>query len=51
MNEKNKAKQLAKKNRVFFPMNTGTITHKTKKHKSRQENKKDLQKMLDNKDF
>ena len=51
MNEKNKAKQLAKQNRVWFPMNTGTITHKTKKHKSRQENKKDLQKILDNKDF
>ena len=48
MTDKNRKKEQAKKNRVWFPMNTGTITHKDKKHKSRQENKRDLQKMLDN---
>ena len=48
MIDKNCKKEQAKQNRVWFPMNTGTITHKSKKHKSRQENKKDLQKMLDN---
>ena len=49
MTEKNNKKEQAKKNRVWFPMNLGTATHKSKKHKTRQENKKDLQKMLDNK--
>jgi len=48
MTDKNRKKEQAKKNRVWFPMNTGTITHKSKKHKSRQENKKNLQKLLDN---
>ena len=51
MIDKNKKKEQAKKNRVFFPMNTGTITHKSKKYKSRQENKKDLRKVLDNEDY
>ena len=49
MTDKNRKKEQAKQNRVWFPMNLGTISHKSKKHKSRQENKKDLQKMLDNK--
>ena len=48
MIDKNRKKEQAKQNRVWFSMNTGTITHKSKKYKSRQENKKDLQKMLDN---
>lgn len=48
MIDKNCKKEQVKQNRVWFPMNTGTITHKSKKHKSRQENKKDLQKLLDN---
>lgn len=51
MVDKNRKKEQAKQNRVWFPMNTGTITHKSKRHKSRQENKKDLQKLLDNKDY
>jgi len=48
MIDKNKKKEQAKKNRVFFPMNTGTITHKDKKHPSRNQRKKDLRKLLDN---
>ena len=48
MNEKNKKKEQAKKNRIWFDMNMGTVTHKDKKHPSRQENKKKLKNMLDN---
>lgn len=47
-NPNKKAKKTAdKKNRVAVPFNTGTRTHKNKKHPSRQENKKNLKKMLD----
>ena len=48
MIDKNRKKEQAKQNRGWFARNTGTITQKSKKYKSRQENKKDLQKMLDN---
>lgn len=51
MIDKNKKKEQAKKNRVYFPMNTGTITHKSKKYKSRQENKKDLRKEISENEF
>jgi hypothetical protein len=51
MIDKNKKKELAKRNRVWYNMNTGTITHKDKKHKSRRENKKDLKKMLDKEEY
>ena len=48
MNEKNLKKALAKKQRVWYNMNTGTQSHKDAKHPSRAENKKNLKKMLDN---
>jgi hypothetical protein len=48
MVEKNTRKEKAKRQRVFFDMNTGTRTHENKKHPSRQNLKKELQKMLDN---
>lgn len=51
MIDKNEKKERAKRNRVWWDMNTGTITHKDKKHKSRQERKKDLKKMLDKEDY
>lgn len=41
-------KELQKSQRVVNGMNTGTRTMKTAKNPSRQENKKNLQKMLDN---
>ena len=43
MIDKNKRKAQAKIQRVFFSMNTGTRTHKDKKHP----NRKDLQKRFD----
>ena len=47
MVEKNKKKELDKAHRVWYNMNTGTITHKDKKHPSRNKIKKDFKKMLD----
>lgn len=47
MTEKNLKKALAKKQRVWYNMNTGTQNHKDAKHPSRQKMKKDLKKMLD----
>lgn len=44
-------KELQKSQRVINGMNTGTRTMKTAKNPSRQENKKNLQKMLDNYDY
>lgn len=44
MTEKNKKKLDAKKQRVFIHMNTATVTHKDKKHPSRKELKKRLDK-------
>lgn len=44
-------KELQKSQRVVNGMNTGTRTMKTAKNPSRQENKKNLQKMLDNYDY
>lgn len=51
MVEKNKKKELNKAQRVWYNMNTGTITHKDKKHPSRQELKRKLKKYLDNKEY
>ena len=51
MVEKNKKKELDKAQRVWYNMNTGTITHKDKKHPSRQELKRKLKKYLDNKEY
>ena len=51
MVEKNKKKELDKTQRVWYNMNTGTITHKDKKHPSRQELKRKLKKYLDNKEY
>ena len=48
MVEKNRKKEQAKRQRVYFNMNTGTRIHKDSKHPSRQDRKKDLRKMLDN---
>ena len=42
--DKNVKKQKAKKNRVYFPMNTGIRTHKDKKHPDRKALKKRLDK-------
>lgn len=36
------------KNRVLVPFNTGTRTMKSAKYPTRQENKKNFKKMLDN---
>ena len=41
-------KELQKQARVLVPMNTGARDMKTAKNPSRQENKKNLKKMLDN---
>lgn len=43
--------ELQKSKRVVNGMNTGTITMKTAKNPSRQENKRNLKKMLDNSDY
>ena len=43
-------KELQKRKRVTVNMNTGTITMKTAKNPSRQENKRNLKKMIDNED-
>ncbi len=49
MIDKNVKRERAKRQRVWVPdMNTGTRTHKDKKHPSRKELKKELKKMLDN---
>lgn len=40
-------KELQKQARVLVPMNTGTRDMKTAKNPSRQENKRNLKKMLD----
>lgn len=44
-------RELQKSQRVVNGMNTGTRTMKTAKNPSRQENKKNLKKMLDNSDY
>ena len=44
-------RELQKSQRVVNGMNTGTRTMKTAKNPSRQENKKNLKKMLDNNDY
>ena len=51
MVEKNKKKKIAKLQRVWYNMNTGTVSHKDAKHPSRRDNKKELKKMLDNKNY
>jgi len=48
MVEKNKKKLLDKSKRVWYNMNTGTRVHKDAKHPTRQKNKKELKKLLDN---
>lgn len=50
MIEKNLKKALAKKQRVWYNMDTGTQNHKGIKHPSRAKNKENLKKMLDNKE-
>ena len=51
MIEKNKKKQEAKQYRAWWDMNTGTRIHKDAKHKHRRDEKKELKKMLDKKDY
>lgn len=43
-------KEEQKKHRLLVPMNTGTRTMKTAKNPSRQAQKKEVKKMLDNMD-
>lgn len=43
---KKQLKEKNKKNRVLVPFNTGTRTMKSAKYPTRQENKKNLKKML-----
>lgn len=45
---KKQRKEQNNSNRVFFNMNTGTRTHKTKKDYNRKENKKICRKALAN---
>lgn len=47
MIEKNLKKELDKRKRVWYNMNTGTQNHKDAKHPSRAKNKENLKKMLD----
>ncbi len=47
MIEKNLKKELDKRKRVWYNMNTGTINHKNAKHPSRAKNKENFKKMLD----
>ncbi len=51
MTEKNKRKMEAKKQRAYFPMNTGTVSHKSPKWESRNTAKKNLKKMLDKREW
>jgi len=51
MIDKNEAKERAKKHRVWFDMNTGTQTHKDRKHPHRRDEKRKLKKMLDKEDY
>ncbi len=51
MIDKNEKKERAKRQRIWFGMNTGTITHKDSKHPSRQERKRKLKEMLDKEDY
>lgn len=44
-------KKLQKRKRVVANMNTDTITMKTAKNPSRQENKRNLKKMIDNNNY
>ena len=46
MVEKNKRKEQARKLRVTNGMNTGTRTHKSKKHPSRQQEKQRIRKEM-----
>lgn len=45
---KKQMKEKNNKNRVLIPFNTGTRTMKSVKYPTRQENKKNFKKMLDN---
>jgi len=47
MIEKNLKKELDKRKRVWYNMNTGTQNHKDAKHPSRAKNKENFKKMLD----
>jgi hypothetical protein len=51
MTEKNKRKMEAKKQRAYFPMNTGTVSHKSPKWESRNTAKKNLKKKLDKREW
>lgn len=51
MVEKNLKKELDKRKRVWYNMNTGTISHKDAKHPSRAKRKENFKKMLDNEKY
>ena len=51
MVEKNRKRELNKMKRVYFDMNTGTRTHKSKKHPHRRDERMALKKALDKCDY
>lgn len=51
MTEKNKRKMEAKKQRAYFPVKMGTVSHKSPKWESRTSAKKNLKKMLDKREW
>lgn len=51
MTEKNKRKMEAKKQRAYFPVKMGTVSHKSPKWESRQTAKKNLKKVLDKREW
>lgn len=51
MVEKNLKKELDKRKRVWYNMNTGTVSHKDAKHPSRAKRKENFKKMLDNEKY
>ena len=51
MVEKNQKKVDAKKQRAYFPVKMGTVSHKSPKWESRTSAKKNLKKMLDKREW
>lgn len=51
MVEKNLKKELDKRKRVWYNMNTGTATHEDVRHPSRAKRKENFKKILDNEKY
>ena len=51
MVQKNQKKADAKKQRVYFPVKMGTVSHKSPKWESRNTAKKNLKKVLDKREW